>query len=324
MVATVLLVDARQPDSEVMQRMGAALRAGELVAFPTETVYGLGADALNSAAVSKIFTVKNRPYFDPLIVHVDDKKKLEAICYLNEQAKKLMELFMPGALTLVLRKKKIIPSIVTAGLPTVAVRMPAHPVAKKIIKRANTPVAAPSANEFGYLSPTAAKHVDEQLGKKIDLIIDGGPCKLGIESTIIGFEDSKPVLLRYGGIPVEEIENAVGKISIKNFSEKPSAPGQLPWHYSPRTKIKIFSERIPVGKNEKAGYLFFRKPNQMPKSSAIKILSAEGNLTEAASRLFDCLHKLDKKNPDIIYAEAVPEKGVGRAIMDRLKKASKR
>lgn len=301
----------------------AIIQKGGLVAFPTETVYGLGASAFNPQAVARIFEVKQRPRFDPIIVHIanfDEIKKLWA--EIDERVWRLVEKFWPGPLTLVLPKSEIVPDIVTAGLETVAVRMPSHPVALELIKEAKVPIAAPSANLFGCLSPTTAEHVAEQIGERIDLIIDGGRCPVGVESTVLELVD-EPVVLRPGGVPIEEIERIIGKVKIAAPSLKPKAPGQLPRHYSPRTPLKIIKEKdfqIPTG--VKAGLLAFKPPEGELPFEVVEVLSKTGDLREAACNLFSCLHKLDKAGLDIIYAEPVPEVGLGRAIMDRLRKAS--
>jgi L-threonylcarbamoyladenylate synthase len=302
------------------------IQQGGLVSFPTETVYGLGADAFNPAAVAKIFAVKNRPEFDPVIVHISHKNQLESVCRMNKRAEKLIDKFWPGPLTLVLPKRRNIPDIVTAGLPKVGVRMPNNEIALRLITLAGVPLAAPSANPFGYLSPTTAEHVYEQLGSKIEMIIDGGPCKIGIESTIIDFTENKPLLLRAGGISVEEITEEIGKVQIVTENGKrPQAPGQLAWHYAPKTKLKIVQpDQMDLNTRKKAGFLFFQMPKKMPRSGYYEVLSKLGMLDEAATNLFSALHKLDAAGLEIIYAEPVPEEGLGRAIMDRLRKAEKK
>ena len=228
-------------DPRAILQAAKIIRHGGIVAFPTETVYGLGADAFNPLAVARIFEAKRRPYFDPLIVHVanpaDVKKLVEEI---PSNAKKLTERFWPGPLTVVLFKEENIPDIVTAGLPTVAIRMPNHPMALSLIIESKCPIAAPSANPFGYLSPTTAEHVREQLGDQVDLILDGGPCPVGVESTIVSFLEEEPRLLRPGGVSLEEIESIIGKVKISPIEEeRPSAPGMLPKHYAPRTPIVL-------------------------------------------------------------------------------------
>ena len=294
------------------------------MSFPTETVYGLGADALNPAAVARVFEVKNRPFFDPLIVHV---ASLSSIIELTEgfegMAEKLAERFMPGPLTLVLPKSKIILYIVTSGLSTVAIRMPDHEVALELIKEAGLPIAAPSANPFGYISPTTADHVKEQLGDMIDMTLDGGECVVGVESTIVKLDGQGPLLLRHGGLPIEEIEEVIGRIRIPDaLDEKPESPGQLPYHYSPRTLMKFVADMKDEDiDGRKAGLLAFKAPCNDISFARIEVLSVKGDLTEAAANLFSALRRLDSSGLDIIFTESFPMIGIGRAIMDRLQKA---
>lgn len=308
---------------ESIKLAGIIIRKGGLVAFPTETVYGLGADALNPMAVARIFEVKNRPRFDPIIVHVNSLADIEWLCLkVDDRARRLMEKFWPGPLTLTLPKSPIVPDIVTAGLPTVAVRMPSHPVALELIKEAGTPIAAPSANLFGYLSPTTAEHVREQIGNKIDLILDGGKCPVGVESTVVSFVRKEPMLLRPGGLPLEDIERIIGKVKIpRSDPKRPQSPGQLPRHYSPRTPLQLKTGEIVLEKGKKIGFLAFTPKETLP-YEMVEVLSPKGDLREAAANLFSCLHKLDKAGVDIIYAEPIPEEGLGRAIMDRLRRAA--
>jgi len=307
-------------------RAAEIIREGGIVAFPTETVYGLGADAFNPLAVARVFEAKKRPYFDPLIVHVAhpvDMKKLVKEIPLNAQ--KLTERFWPGPLTVVLLKEEDIPDIVTAGLPTLAIRMPNHPMALSLIRESNSPIAAPSANLFGYVSPTTAEHVQEQLGDQVDLILDGGPCPVGVESTIVSFLEGKPKLLRPGGVSLEEIESIIGKVEIsRNKEGTPSAPGMLPSHYAPRTPIVLDwdDQSLVIDKEKNVGLLAFREPRDHLKFRHIEILSKKGDLREAATNLFAAIRRLDRWNLDFILAETIPEIGLGRAIMDRLRRAS--
>lgn len=310
------------PTPENLERAAQIIRSGGLVAFPTETVYGLGANALEATAAAKIFEAKRRPSFDPLIVHVSDRNMLlQVVQEVPTLAEKLMEHFWPGPLTLVLPKSERVPGIVTSGLPTVAVRMPAHPVALELIRRAGVPVAAPSANPFGYLSPTRAEHVERMLGERVDLILNGGSTEFGVESTIVLLAE-KPVLLRHGAVALEELEKVLGSLELQvGNSEKPLVPGQLPQHYAPSTPIHIAPpEAVPLEIRKKVGYLAFQ---QVPKGfKVVKVLSPTGNLLEAAAHLFEALHQLDRLGLLAIYAEPVPEEGLGRAIMDRLRRAS--
>lgn len=309
-------------DRDIILRGAEIIRHGGLVAFPTETVYGLGADALNAEAAAGIFRAKKRPHFDPLICHIDSLEMLNKIVdHVPPRIKELIDTFWPGPLTLIFPKSNIVPDIITAGLPTVAVRMPNHPAALDLIRESGTPIAAPSANPFGFLSPTTAEHVENGLKNEVDLIIDGGSCKVGVESTIIRVTENKNYLLRPGGLEPESIENIIGPLLTPEQTNIPDAPGLLPSHYSPNAKVILIDEGKEISGNE-ISLLSYRKKRN---SSAIKtnlVLSPSGSLTEAAVNLFAYLHILDNGNPDIIYAERVPEIGLGAAIMNRLKKAS--
>jgi len=300
------------------------IRNGGLVAFPTETVYGLGADGLNPLAVAKIFEVKNRPTFNPLILHIEDDARLQTIATLpNKKVFDLIEEFWPGPLTLVLPKKNIVPEIVTAGLQTVAVRMPDNAIALELIKSASTPIAAPSANLFGQLSPTRAQHVSKQLGEKIDMILDGGNCTVGIESTILLIEEEEISLLRPGGTPLESIIEVVGEVKpFRKTGDIPNSPGQLPFHYSPTTPIHLLTlENIEKTKKQKVGAIFLSGNYSKFKFTKEIILSRSASLSEAAANLFSTLHKLDDLQLDSILIEPFPEVGLGVALMDRIKKA---
>ena len=312
--------------SEVILRAAEIIKKGGIVAFPTETVYGLGADAFNPLAIARIFEVKKRPYFDPLIVHVAGQGDLEKlVTRIPSHARKLIDRFWPGPLTVVLLKREEVPDLVTAGLPTVAIRMPNHPMALGLLKQAGCPIAAPSANPFGYLSPTTAEHVRDQLSDQIDFILDGGPCEVGVESTILSFFEKKPGLLRPGGITLEEIESIIGSVEVKPTKEgKPSAPGMLPKHYAPRTPILLDWDKkdLDSHKDKKIGLLAFQEPSESLKFPHIEVLSKKGDFREAAANLFSAIRRLDSLNLDLILAEPVPETGLGRAIMDRLRRAS--
>ncbi len=300
------------------------IKCGGLVAFPTETVYGLGADALNPVATARIFEAKNRPSFDPLIVHIAELSDIEKIArHIDPKGFRLMEKFWPGPLTIVLGKKDIVPDIVTSGLPTVALRMPLHPAARSLIRAAGTPIAAPSANRFGCLSPTTAQHVYNQLGESVDIILDGGSCSIGIESTIVKIMDNRVYLLRPGGTADEEIEDYIGETLLADSPhDKPEAPGQLPYHYSPEKQVILIDKIITCDK--RSGYLFFRKPGFKYPEDQSRVLSENGDMREAAANLFLHLHWLDMLDIDKIYVERVDGAGLGLAIMDRLKKASMR
>jgi L-threonylcarbamoyladenylate synthase len=311
-------------DPRAIDRAAQIIREGGLVAFPTETVYGLGADALNPLAVARIFEVKARPRIDPIIVHVADPEMAGTYGELSDLAHFLVRRFWPGPLTLIVHKKAIVPSIVTAGLETVAIRMPAHPTAMALIRAAERGIAAPSANPFGYVSPTEAHHVAEQLSDRIDLILDGGPSEIGVESTILSLVEDIPCILRTGGTAIEELESAVGKISISTgIPIRPQAPGQLKRHYATQTRLEIIDEGLEeLNKNEKTGLLSLTPPDNSDDYAAVEILSSSGDLREAAANLFRALRKLDGLSLDRIIARPVPEKGLGAAIMDRLRRCS--
>lgn len=312
--------------SEAILRAAEIIKKGGIVAFPTETVYGLGADAFNPLAIARIFEVKKRPYFDPLIVHVASKVDLgKLVTGIPFDVKRLIDRFWPGPLTVVLWKREEVPDLVAAGLPTVAIRMPDHPMALGLMQEAECPIAAPSANPFGYLSPTTAEHVRDQLGDQIDFILDGGPCEVGVESTIVSFSEGKPRLLRPGGVPLEEIESIIGSVDVSSNGEsRPSAPGMLPRHYAPRTPILLdWDEKsFNSDKGKKIGFLAFQGPKGSLRFHHVEILSEKGDFREAAANLFAAIRRLDALKLDVILAETIPEVGLGRAIMDRLRRAS--
>ncbi|HVM32328.1 MAG TPA: L-threonylcarbamoyladenylate synthase [bacterium] len=306
-----------------IQKAAQLIQDGALVAFPTETVYGLGADATNPLAVARVFEAKNRPQFDPLIVHVADLRQAEILASrFPKDAMKLAEKFWPGPLTLVLPKGPSIPDLVTASLPSVALRVPRHPVALQLIQESGRPIAAPSANPFGAVSPTTADHVRRSLGDQVDLILDGGPCSVGVESTVVSFTGEKPVLLRPGGLSLEELESVIGKIEVAaHSSSRPQAPGQLERHYAPRTPLSLVEG--PPGEIKKGtGLLWFGPPPFLPSFQAMENLSPQGDLREAAANLFSALRRLDDLGLDLILAVRVPDLGLGRAINDRLKRAA--
>ncbi len=303
------------------------INQGKIVAFPTETVYGLGANAFNADAVARIFEVKRRPRFDPLIVHIAHFKSLSQVAEtVPKEAEALMERFWPGPLTLVLRKNRGLPDLVTSGLPTVAVRMPSHPVAISLISLADTPIAAPSANPFGSLSPTEAAQVAQGLKYGVDLILDGGPCSVGIESTILKLDGGQAYLLRPGGIPLEDLEKAAGRKIYMRASSIIEAPGSSPTHYAPRTPLLLVKPgQFPRElKGRKLGLLAFSEPHHEESFKAVQVLSPSGDLMEAAKNFFTSLFWLDAQGLDFILAEEPPLKGLGLAIMDRLKKGAKR
>jgi len=304
------------------------LAAGKVVAIPTETVYGLAANALDPKAVARIFTIKQRPSFDPLIVHIKAIEEVERYAAIfPDKAKTLAEAIWPGPLTLVLPKKEVIPDIVTAGLPTVGLRIPRHPLSQELLQRLDFPLAAPSANPFGYISPTTAHHVYDQLGEQVDYILDGGSCQVGLESTIIGFEAEEPVLYRLGGIALETLEKVVGKILIQiNVSSNPQAPGQLKTHYAPRKPLLRGNIRaMAAGKDlSKWAILSFQDAYTDLEAGKVILLSESGSFEEAAAQLFQALRTLDNWEGEGILAEEFPNKGLGRAINDRLLRAATR
>jgi len=328
------------------------LRDGEVVALPTETVYGLAADALNPDAVTKIFEAKERPRFDPLIVHLPNREALDEIAIIESQvAHKLTEKFWPGPLTIIFRKRAVIPDVVTGGLETVAVRMSAHPIFREVVRALDRPLAAPSANRFGRISPTTAQHVFDELSGRIPLIIDGGATEHGIESTIVGVTNGGIEILRRGPI-TDEMLRRFGEVSEQTSSTTISAPGQLPTHYAPRTKLIVIDDlknfSPPPGK--RIGGLCFSsvaavagcgpasnqgstsKPRPATAATSapakfigfatIRSLSGKGDLHEAAANFFRMLRELDAEDLDLIVVERVPEEGIGAAINDRLERAS--
>lgn len=299
------------------------LTQNELVAIPTETVYGLAGNALNKVAAAKIFSVKDRPQFDPLIVHVADLSKAEEyVTEIPEQARMLANKFWPGPLTILLKKKNIVPDLVTSGLDTVGIRCPNHPLTHQLLQMLPFPLAAPSANPFGYVSPTRPEHVEEQLGTKIQYILDGGTCTIGIESTIVGFENETPVVYRLGGLSLESLENIIGYVKLMTHStSNPKAPGQLISHYAPGKKVFLgaMEELLQQYPRRCSGILSFQKDFNSPFQF---ILSPSGNMEEAAQNLFEALRSFDKMPVDVILAERVPNIGLGRAINDRLERAA--
>jgi L-threonylcarbamoyladenylate synthase len=306
-----------------IEKAKALLKKGKLVAIPTETVYGLAANATNADAVARIFEAKNRPSFDPLIVHVPDLHAVKLYAdNLPLKALALASNFWPGPVTILLKKKEIIPDIVTAGLETVGIRCPNHPLTRELLEELDFPLAAPSANPFGYISPTTPEHVNEQLGDKIAYILDGGPCTIGIESTIVGFNNDQATVYRLGGLGIEDIEKVIGSVDIMlHSSSNPKAPGQLKSHYAPSKRLVIGNLDLALAgdPNPKVAVLSFQKDYKVPNQF---ILSSTGNLTEAAKNLFLGLRTLDKMPVDFILTDLAPDQGLGRAINDRLKRAA--
>ncbi|PIS47810.1 MAG: threonylcarbamoyl-AMP synthase [Elusimicrobia bacterium CG08_land_8_20_14_0_20_51_18] len=298
------------------------LKDGGVVAFPTETVYGLGASVFDGKAAARIFEIKKRPRFDPLIVHICEKKQLRLLAQtVPPAAEKLIREFWPGPLTLVLTKKAAVPDIVTAGLNTVAVRMPENKIALKLIKASGTPLAAPSANLFSRLSPTRAGHVYSQLKEGPDLILDGGKTRIGLESTILKYERGTFRLLRAGGLETEKIEKISGRKLLRGKKRGVEAPGQSKKHYSPKAELLIVTGPGKAVRKGKTAYLAFSaRPGK--KFDYTRVLSPSGDLREAAANLFDFLHGAEARGIKTVYAEKPPLEGLGLAIMDRLKRAS--
>lgn len=302
------------------------LEKGDLVAIPTETVYGLAANAMDTLAVTKIFEAKQRPTFDPLIVHTHSLQQVyQFVESIHPALLKLAEAFWPGPLTLLLPKKNSIPSLVTSGLDRVGVRIPNHPLTLELLKQLEFPLAAPSANPFGYISPTTAQHVQNQLGEKLPYILDGGACQVGLESTIVGEEDGTIIIYRLGGLSIDAIENVVGNVLIQlNQSSNPKAPGQLKSHYAPKKPVFIgdINELQKKYADKKVGAIVFGETNELDPKIVTRNLSYNKNYSEAAGNLFSFLRELDEADVDVIISSLVPEEGLGLAINDRLRRAS--
>lgn len=308
-----------KPTAEVIKKASDTLKQGEIISFPTETVYGLGADAIDTQAVAKIFSAKNRPSFNPLIVHLPSIEMVEKYVELSPLARSLSEAFWPGPFTMVLplKKESGISKLITAGLKTVAIRVPTHPVARQLLTEFNGPIAAPSANKSGHISPTTAQHVDEEFGNELGMIIDGGACDNGIESTIVKVENNQLILLRPGNITKEMIEEKL-KTNIETDNkptDNPIAPGQLKSHYAPNAKIRL---NVSNPNNNEA-YLAFGNKQSIDN---MLNLSQNGNLEEAASNLFSMMRALDKLDINTIAVAPIPKSGLGIAINDRLERAA--
>ena len=300
------------------------LSKGGLVAIPTETVYGLAANAYDPDAVARVFEAKRRPSFDPLIVHCHGLEEAkEFTTDWDERAQKLSTRFWPGPLTLLVQKNTKIPELVTSGMDRVAVRVPDHSLTLSLLKLLDFPLVAPSANPFGYISPTSAQHVEDQLGEQIDYILDGNECDVGVESTIVGFDNNQPVVYRLGGLDLAEIESEIGEVQRREFSSaNPQAPGMLTSHYSPSKKIIVGDIRKLL-----AEFKDYSKAVLLYKDKAIDtehkyVLTKTNNIREAAKNLFSTLRTMDQLDVDLILAEYAPEEGLGLAINDRLKRAS--
>ena len=305
----------------------AAIGRGELVGMPTETVYGLAANAFDADAVLRIFAAKGRPRFDPLIVHLADASDLEAVAHVSPRAARLAAACWPGPLTLVLPRRACIPDAVTSGLETVAVRVPDHPLARALIRRCGRPLAAPSANLFGRTSPTTAAHVREQLGAAVAVILDGGPCRVGIESTVLR-PDPTPLVLRPGGLTREAMEAILGEaVALAGREQRAEglpqeAPGLLASHYAPRAPLRLRTDTMPWPNDPGIGLLAFTGRDLPSGPAQVEILSPSGDLQAAARGLFAALRRLDAAGVSAIVAELVPETGLGEGINDRLRRAA--
>jgi len=306
------------------------LRKGEIVALPTETVYGLAADALDLIAVAKIFEAKERPQFDPLIVHLPGRDWVEGVAAVRrgerELIEKLTDHFWPGPLTIVMPKREIVPDVVTAGLDTVAVRISSHPVFSEIALAFGKPLAAPSANRFGRLSPTTGQHVLDELDGRIPLVIDAGPTQHGLESTIIAVRENTIEILRCGPLTKEELSIFGAKVDVVGSRDKISAPGQSPSHYAPKTPLQLIddAESFASEKNQRIGLLAWHPREAEKRFAAVRRLSERQDMREAAANFFRYLRELDALALDLIVAERVPLRGLGAAIMDRLQRAAYR
>lgn len=314
--------------SKDIEKAVAILKRDGVVAIPTETVYGLAANIHSEKAIRRIFEIKQRPLFNPLIVHLHAIDQVSEIAReFPPKAKLLADKFWPGPLTLVLKKQPGVLELITAGKDTVAIRIPNHPVTLELLRRLPFPLAAPSANPFNRISPTRSAHVEAYFKDTIEMVLEGGDCTRGIESTIIGFEAGEPVLYRLGSIAIGDIEKAVGKVQVRNQEENaPAAPGMLPKHYAPNTKTYLVdhAEKL-LGELEgkKVGLLRLTGQLPPPKVAHIEILSKTGDLAEAAANLYQALHLLDALDLDVIIAERMPDEGLGKSINDRLERAAK-
>ena len=345
MKETLLLkVDSENPDSAIIQFAAKIIRSGGLVAFPTETVYGLGADALNAEAVLALFEAKKRPLDNPPIVHVASKSEVFKFAKdVSAKAERLMEEFWPGPLTLVFKRSKIIPEVTVAGLDTVAIRMPKHKVALELISVSGCSIAAPSANLAGKPSPTSAKHVNEDLNGRIDAILDGGPTRIGLESTVLDMTVDPPMLLRPGGATLEDLKNVLGDVKIHPFVEaekelavaEARSPGMRHKHYAPKAEVLLVEGKVPAvtakvtelansykRQGAKVGILVTDETRTAYQDGIVASLGSNHNLASVAQNLFRLLREIDAQNVDIILVEAVSSEGLGLAIMNRLRKAS--
>jgi L-threonylcarbamoyladenylate synthase len=340
----IFKVNPDEPEKEKIMEAASIIKAGGLVAFPTETVYGLGADALNAEAVLALFAAKNRPLDNPPIVHVENPRD---VFKLTEQvptkAELLMKAFWPGPLTLVFVRSNIVPDVTTAGLETIAIRMPKHKVALSLIKKSGCPIAAPSANLAGKPSPTSAKHVFDDLNGRIDAILDSGPTQIGVESTVLDVSVDPPMLLRPGGTSLESLRKVLKEINLHPFitaeaqllPEKTRSPGMRYKHYAPKAQVVLVEGMVPsimskvkelTGacwlENKKVGVLATDETAWAYEADVVKSLGTRRNLETMAANLFKILREFDEENVDLIIAEGVPTEGLGLAVMNRLRKAS--
>ena len=309
-----------KPAQAAIEDAALLLRQGRLVAFPTETVYGLGGDASNGRAVARIFAAKGRPRFNPLIVHVPELAEAEALAVFDDRARDAARRFWPGPLSLVLRRRADsgLSLLVSAGLDTVALRVPAHPVAQRLLRAAGRPIAAPSANRSGRVSPTSAAHVEAELGRRVALILDGGACPIGLESTVLDLTGPTPVLLRPGGVTLESLAEVFGPVATSAADEQaPRSPGRLPSHYAPSLPVRLDATTARPGEA-----LLAFAPEAPPGFAEILWLSRTGDLAEAAANLFAMLRQLDRPDFTGIAVMPIPERGLGRAINDRLRRAA--
>lgn len=313
--------------AEIGQNIEKAVRIlndDHLVGIPTETVYGLAGNALSEKAVLRIYQTKNRPKFDPLIAHTNSLEKVkDLVTHLPDVALQLANQFWPGPLTMLLESNRV-PDLLTSGLPRVAVRIPSHSLTLNLLGKLDFPLAAPSANPFGYVSPTEALHVEDQLGDKIAYVLDGGRCEVGLESTIVGFEKEQVVVHRLGGMKLDDIENVVGRVRLKvNHSSNPVAPGMIKSHYSPGKRLLLgnIEENLTRNENVGLGIISFQQDYHIPNVKQV-ILSRDGNMEEAARNIFSALRQMDNPNIKLILAEHVPNEGLGLAINDRLERAA--
>lgn len=309
------------PRPDVVSHAASLLRSGKLVAFPTETVYGLGGDATNDQAIASIYAAKGRPQFNPLIVHVADRQDAKDLVVWHETAELLASRFWPGPLTFVLPRRDDCPVslLACAGLDTLAIRLPSHPIARELIRAAGRPIAAPSANAFGKLSPTTPEHVLESLGDKVDLILDGGPSTVGVESTVLDLTTAYPTILRHGGVTREQLEHVLGDVfEVTSHATAPKSPGMLSSHYAPHLPLRM--EAREAASDE--AFLVFGDDSVF-QGGAIRLnLSERGDMNEAAARLFAYLRQLDQPHLRGIAVAPIPDTGLGAAINDRLKRAS--